>query len=67
MMFGSSHLVKTIPSRAFSRVDTGLGPALSSTVVGSKLPDPSPPLGDLLTTVSCLEVAGYGKRQMSES
>lgn len=56
--------MKTIPSRAFSRVDTGLGPTLSSTVVGSKLPDPSPPLGYLLTAVSCLEVTDYGKRQM---
>lgn len=66
-MFGRIHLVTTIPSRAFSHVDTGLGPALSSTVAGSKLPDPSPPLGYLLTTVSCLEVDDYGKRQMSES
>lgn len=59
--------METIPSCAFSCVDTGLGPALSSTVVGSKLPDPSPPLAYLLTAVSCLEVADYGKRQMSES
>lgn len=59
--------MKTVPSRAFSHVDTGLGPALSSTVVGSKLPDPSPPLHYLLTTVSSLEVADYWKRQMSES